>query len=350
MKPFSRLMPAIAGLLALASAAAGWSAAGHRTITLLALDGLPQDMPVFLRDPEVRARIADQSTEPDRWRGTRAVPIAHEANPEHYIDVEELDAYGLTLATLPEHRYEFLRRMAIVRDRNPEAFKPAGRDPDKTKDWPGFLPYAINEHYAKLQSSFNSLRILEAVNDPSRRHQLTQARENVIYEMGILSHFVGDASQPLHTTMHHHGWVGDNPAGYTTDPAIHAYIDGRIVEIHGLDFAALRPRMAYDLAPEGGWRTGLDEIDRSFRTVERLYSMKKDGSLEQPAGRDFIASRLCDGARTLQALYAAAWAASAPTQGQIGSFIKYSELPGAVPAPSPPAAPPEGNTPGAPRG
>jgi hypothetical protein len=309
------------------------------------LDGLRADMPAYLREPGIRTRIAEQAVEPDRWRGTHTVAIAHEANPEHYIDVEDLAPYGLTLSGLPEYRYEFVRLIAIARDKNPDAFPPAAKDPDKTKDWPGFLPYAIAEHHAKLRSSFNTYRILEAVNDPAHAEQLEQARQNIISEMGLLSHYVGDAAQPLHTTRHHHGWVGDNPQGYTTDNGFHAYIDGKVVDAHGLDFDTLRPGMVYDLHAEGGaWRAGLDEIGRSYAQVETLYRMRKDGTLEGREGKALISERLRDGARTLEALYASAWQASAPTPGEISSFIKYSENglgrpPAASRAPAPTPAP-----------
>ena len=39
--------------------------------------------------------------------------------------------------------------------------------------------------------------------------------------MGVMGHYVGDCAQPLHTTKHHNGWVGENPHGYTTWPGLH---------------------------------------------------------------------------------------------------------------------------------
>jgi hypothetical protein len=317
------------GILAFAASALGWNAHGHRTVTLLALDRLPADAPQWLHAPEIRARIADQSNEPDRWRGTRSIPIGHEANPEHYIDIEDLEPFGLSLHTLPRHRYEAFRAMVLAKHENPRGFAPVEKDPDKSKEWPGFLPWAIQEHFFKLQSSFNTYRILVELDDPARAGQLEQARQNVIYEMGILSHFVGDAAQPLHTTRHHHGWIGDNPKGYTTDFGFHAYIDGRILEIHGLDYAALKPLMPQtaEIPPDfDAWAAGIDHIARSFQQVEALYERQKDGSLIQAPGRAMISERLCDGAATLGTLYAAAWQASKPTQAEISAFIKFSEM------------------------
>ena len=39
--------------------------------------------------------------------------------------------------------------------------------------------------------------------------------------MGWLGHYVADAAMPLHDSIHHDGWAGDNPKGYTRDPNIH---------------------------------------------------------------------------------------------------------------------------------
>ena len=56
--------------------------------------------------------------------------------------------------------------------------------------------------------------------------EITNAQANVVYRMGILSHFVGDAAQPLHTTEHFNGWTGENPKGYTTSRRFHSWVDG----------------------------------------------------------------------------------------------------------------------------
>ena len=111
-----RLQRAAAALLFALSATTGalaWSAHGHRTITYLALDGLPADVPDWLRDPSIRHRIADQSNEPDRWRGTPTPPLAHENDPDHYIDIEDLAQFGLTLQTVSPYRYDYLREVAF---------------------------------------------------------------------------------------------------------------------------------------------------------------------------------------------------------------------------------------------
>ncbi|MEX2217813.1 MAG: hypothetical protein WD749_03555 [Phycisphaerales bacterium] len=323
---------AIVGALAAVAPALGWGARGHRTITRLALDGLGPELPAWVRDPEVVSRIAEQSNEPDRWRGTKLPAIGHELNPEHYIDVEDLEPFGLALATLPQHRYEYFRAMVKAKLEHPGRMAPydPAKDPDRSKEWPGFLPYAIAEHFAKLQSSFHTYRVLEALDDPARAEHRLQARENAIYEMGILSHYVGDASQPLHTTRHHHGWVGPNPRGYTRENGFHSYVDSRIVEIHGLGYDALRPGMRYDATIDARdpWPGCIAFIQRSFDGVGPLYELEKSGELTRESGKAFIETRLRDSASTLAALYTAAWEAARPTDADIAAFIRYSEMRG----------------------
>lgn len=317
-----------------------WGAHGHRIVTLVALDGLPPEAPLFLRDPVVRQRIAFQSSEPDRWRGSGSVILDHENKLDHYLDVELLDQFGLTLETVPHLRNEYLRAMMIAKHEHPEKIEPydATKDPDRTKEWPGAALHAIAEHYAKLQSAFNTMRILEEINDSSRDFQLVQARENVIYHMGILSHFVGDCAQPLHTTRHFNGWVGDNPGKYTTSNKFHAYIDTGVLEHHKLTYEMIRSAATFDakVKAEDPWDDVTAYVRRSLTRVEPVYALERDGKLNGDEGRQFIIERLCDGASMLSAMYWAAYRSAAPTKLQIANFQKFDER---TSTSAPPAAP-----------
>lgn len=325
MRTFALTLAAVCGL---ASPAAAWNAHGHRTVTYLALDGLPETMPAWVREAQVRDRIAYQSGEPDRWRATRLAALGHENSPEHYIDLEMLADYGLTLETTPPLRNEYLKAMILAKHEHPERVRPydAERDRDKSKEWPGFLPHAIAEHHAKLTASFKTLRTLEAAGEPESSARMQQARANAVYHMGVLSHFVGDAAQPLHTTVHHHGWVGDNPRGYTTAYGIHSYIDGTVLEVHRLGYESLRGRelpACGEIDAEEPWAAVCAYIRRSFERVEPLYAMQLEGGLEAEAGKAFIEERLMDAASMLAGLYAAAWEASEPTNADVANFRRF---------------------------
>jgi hypothetical protein len=335
MRPIRPLLFSFFLIIALAAAPArAWNAHGHRTIARLAVDGLPTDTPSWLKDPEVIARIAEQACEPDRWRSSRRLVIGHELNTEHYLDIEKLDDFGLTLHSIPRLRYEYVKKMVLAEQASPDKFKDydGSRDLDKSKEWPGFLPYGIDEHFALLQSSFNTLRVLEAVDaDPANKgaHDpaIHQEKENIIHEMGILAHLVGDTAQPLHVTKHHHGWVGDNPNGYTTEGNFHSYIDGQILEIHKFEFDSLRPQIKYErhINPADPWDDVIAYMDRAFAKVEPLYQLQKDGTLTGEKGKEFIAGCLIDACETLAALYTAAWEASKLGRNDVSSFIRYDE-------------------------
>jgi hypothetical protein len=320
----------LAILLVVPPPARAWNAHGHRTITYLALDSLPADMPAWVRDPDVRRRIADASNEADRYRGWRAPALIHENEPDHYLDIDLLPQFGLTLDTLPPLRQEYMRALAVAKHVHPEQVEPydVAKDPHHTKEWPGALPHAMAEHYAKLQHSFNLIRILEQLNDPQRAWQLQQAQANAIYEMGMLSHFVGDAAQPLHTTRHYNGWIGENPNGYTTSNKFHSYIDGGVLEHHGLTYETLRPAFQPVLRVNARdpWPDFLAEIRRAHDVFEALYQLEKDGGLKADAGKALIQKQLLDAADVLGALYAAAWTGAAPNEKQVADFVFFNEL------------------------
>lgn len=323
----NRIIAIIAAALFIAPAGA-WNSHGHAVITYLALESARSDLPAWLQDEEMWRRAAYQASEADRWRGTRLSYLAHENAPDHYIDLEYLDQFGLTAQTIPPLRRDYLRAMAIAKVMHPERVDPydAASDPNGTREWPGFLPHSIMEHYSKLRSSFHTVRVLEALNDPAREAHLEQARANAIYHMGMLSHFIGDGAQPLHTTKHFNGWAGDNPEGYTTDRGIHAYIDGGVLKTHDIGFPRLRHRVgrAVDVNADDPWNDAMAHIRRAFAEVEPLYRLHRDGDLDRAIGKRFIEERLLDAGRTLGGFYLAAWRHAAPTEEDLRTFLRYT--------------------------
>jgi hypothetical protein len=334
-------------LLAGAAPAGAWDAHVHRTVTYLALDLLPPEAPDWLRAADARHRLAFQSNQIDRWRGWRALPLSHLNDPDHYLDAELLEQFGLTLETMPRLRREYLKAIIIAKHEHPEGVDPydASRDPAATKEWPGFLLHAISEQYALLQASFCQVRVLERLNDPARRHQLIQSRELVIYHMGVLAHLVADATQPLHTTKHFNGWAGDNPQGYTTDRRFHAYIDGGVVERHAITYDTLRPlaQAGRAVRADDPWADVHALFERAFELVEPLYRLERDKELDDPAGRDLIIGQLVDATEMLSALWWAAYTSGVPTDEMVESFVKYNSFrPELLPdAPRPEPAQPE---------
>jgi hypothetical protein len=248
--------------------------------------------------------------------------------------------------------------MAVAKHEHPDAVEPYNekRDPARTQEWPGFLPHAIMEHYGKLVSSDRQIRILESLHDPKRADQLIAARNNVIFEMGQLAHFVGDAAQPLHTTAHHHGWSGPNPDAFTTANGFHRYIDTTILGIHHLTYDTLKADFKTVRTIDNKnnpWDDVIAHIQRSHDQVRPLYVLQKSGDLEKDPGKALLTERLYDGGAMLGALYAAAWDASVMTDKDVKDFISYDQVSSATPNPMDPKHKPEqpaapGTTPDAP--
>lgn len=321
--PRRPLALALALFLAAAPLARAWYEPGHRIINQLALDSLPPDFPAWAREPATAERIGFLANEPDRWRRTRSLTLQHDNPLDHIVYLEEIEAAGLDLSTLTPFRYQFAAEFAAARAAHPENF-PAidpAKDADHTQEWPGFLPWRIAEDYAKLQTVFSYLKTYERFGGTPE--EIRDSRENAIYVMGVIGHFVGDGSQPLHTTIHRSGWVGPNPRGYTTRD-FHALVDGVFIARAGITASELAPRLKpaapLPMAPRADGRDpafadAMDYLEATLRTVEPLYRLMQRHALEDPSsqeGRAFISERLLAGGEMLGSLWLTAWRQAAP--------------------------------------
>lgn len=298
-------------LLAIAGGASAWDGTGHQIVTQLAIEAMPSSVPGWLREPDVRERLAYLSIEPDRWRGQDADVLDHVNSPDHYFDIEELAEFQMKFAELPPFRNAFIERLTEYRVAQKVA-RPSGRDRSHTRTVPGMLPYAIAELRWKTAASITTWRSYSEYRDVATPTELRTSRDNVIHHMGLLSHFVGDAAQPLHTTMHHNGWVGPNPRGYTTSRRFHYVIDGDVFDMNAITFETLRsrarPPRRFDADRE--WAQTLAFIEAAHAKVERLYELDKTGGLNGPAGKQFIEDCVLDAGANLAGLWVAAFESS----------------------------------------
>lgn len=327
--------------------AAAWDYEGHHSVNELALASLPSNFPAFVLTPETRTRVAYLAGEADRWRnetnlrnGT-GLALAHVNGPDHYLDLEDIFDYGLKPETLPPLRYDFVADIAKAREAHPEKFAPIdpARDSDHTRELSGFLPWAIAENYEKLQSGFSTLAALEK--NGGTPAEIENAREDIIYVMGVMGHFAGDASQPLHTTKHFNGWVGDNPNHYTTEHTIHAWIDGGFLrKTGGIDVKKLSGnihpagKIAAASDPNGIFRTAVDFVVANNQLVEPLYKLEKDGKLSAGGdagaeGRAFLEGQLVKSGQLLGDLWYTAWQ-TAPEDTYLERELKQRAGPAAA--------------------
>ena len=303
-----------------------WATQGHRLVNGAALASLPADFPRFVHTAENRERILFLSAEPDRWSSAVDLPLQHQNRLEHFIDLEHLVAAGLDPATVSPLRYEFMLAFARGRTAHADRFPdidPA-QDAARTKRWPGLLPWAIAESYGKLRAAFAALQAYEEFGS---RAEIANAEANIVHAMGLLGHYVADASQPLHTTQHFNGWVGRNPHGYTTSDQLHAWIDHGVIERADIQGAEVQagidsPRVLGPAPARDGrdliFVAAIQFVVGQNAKVERLYQLEKDGSFGGPGraipgdGRTFIVEQLRVGAEMVAALWCTAWRTATP--------------------------------------
>ena len=321
MLPLLRRLVLPAVLLAAVTGRA-WDYEGHRMVNQLALAALPADFPAFVREPANAERIAFLAGEPDRWRNVPDLPLKQSGSWEdHFIDMEQLSLAGLDPAKVPSFRNDFIVLFAAGRATHAGnfAFLDMAKNTDHTKEWPGFAPWAITEYYERLKSGFSYLKVLEELGTPE---EVANARANVIYVMGVLGHYVGDCAQPLHTTIHHAGWVGPNPKGYTVWSGFHSWIDGGFINKAGIKVADITPRvtpaqpLALAVQPDGRdpfFVAAMDYIIEQNKLVEPLYALEKKGVFKADVaatsveGQEFIKARLLAGGQMLASIWTTAW-------------------------------------------
>jgi hypothetical protein len=272
----------------------GWGPQGHEISGRVAASKLPVEMPAFFRKSV--NQLGYLNVEPDRWRDRvefnldKAMDSA--AAPDHFLDMEIVPAAAIGAV----NRYDFVAEMIK-----------AGQPPTKA----GFVPYRILELFQRLRVDFRSWRTEQ---NSTRRRWIEQ---RIVNDAGILGHYVADAANPHHTTIHFNGWTGDNPNGYTTysrERGIHfrfeeEYVGAQIKitdvlsQVNGSARVIENPR-------EEIWTY----LRASNALVEQLYILDKkeqfSAANKSPEHKKFVCERLAAGALMLRDLWWTAWMTS----------------------------------------
>ncbi len=275
----------------LAPTAERWGEKGHEMAAHAAATRLPTDMPLFFRASV--AQLTYLNPEPDRWRSRDLVEMDQAFSYDHYTDYENLPTGALEA---PD-RWEFL---ALLYDAGLE--KPE-RDA-------GFLVFHMIELYQRLVTEW---RLWSDATGAERRF----IEQRILNDAGTLGHYVTDASQPHHTTIHFNGWNASgarqvsNPEGFTEERDFHGRFEtafvGAAVDQPDVD-AAMRPARPVDDARA----FIIEHFMESHGEVEQLYRLELQHGFQpfEPPHPDevaFAAERLAAGASALRDLWVAAW-------------------------------------------
>jgi hypothetical protein len=265
-----------------------WGRQGHYMASEAATANVPDAMPAFFH--RSYEEIIYLSPEPDEWRNAGRSTRGSET-PDHFIDLEFTS--GLDL---PSDRYAFARLMVaseIPRRRGTEISDI------------GFLPWRIAETTELLEQQWREWRRAE-LSPEERAH----VEANIAQLAGVLGHFVADAANPLHTTMHYNGWAGSaNPERYATDCDLHSRFETQFVRQR----IELRDVLANvrDLQPASNYFERVQaSVRESNALVGTLYRIDRDGGFRgrgTEEGMEFVAERLGAASSMLRDLWWSAW-------------------------------------------
>lgn len=295
------LLVALAVCALLQTHARAWGAAGHRVVSRAAILALPADVPPFL------ARqidwIGSRSVLADSWRGPTE-PFAKASEDPNHVWYMEQFAF---MRQIPRSRDEF---MLAVYD---EHLRLRSTDPAKAAltniHYTGTLPYAATEGYERLKVAFRTWRDLR-----SHKQDTTFIEQDAAFYLGWMSHYIADGAQPLHSSVRHDGWVGENPANYTRDGAIHwqfenTFVD--LIELNERDIQGRIPTTARRLPDP--FTAVLEEINRAHAHVEQVYQLEQRKALDDRNSRDardVVYASTADAATLLRDLIYTAWITS----------------------------------------
>ena len=278
---------------------AGWGSDGHRMINRLAVQALPKDVPEFLRSAAAADAMETYGPEPDHWKSNAEPELGAENSPEHYIDIEYADLIGVPL---PRKRYDFVRALAVAQKAHPDL----PLSPEKV----GLQPYAATELWERMKNEMREYRQLSAEHKDVKPFECA-----ILFDAGIMGHYVADGSQPLHVSIQYNGWTGPNPNGYTTEHTIHANFESAYVKANvnaKKDVAPLIPEKAELLGDV--FDQYVTYLRHSNSLVEKTYQLDKAGGFNgagTPEGKAFVDERLAAGATELRDLIYTAWVRSA---------------------------------------
>ena len=332
-------------LLALQNLSA-WGVRGHTLANLAAVEAIPQDGPAFLKTQ--KAYIGHLGPIPDTWRSVSEPFLRISEDSNHSWYTEGFDF----IPDPPRSRTEFILRV------HDEYLRTVKSDPDRAKllniRYTGLQAYSIMEGYERMKAGMRMYRRVDGSNlyaaisplyqDSAQVKQMLA--NDIAFYMGWVGHYAADAAMPLHDSIHHDGWSGENPKGYTRDPKIHDRFESTYVELIGateadlLKYVSKTPRYLDD-----PWQATLKHSLDSRNFVEDVYRLDMRHAFENKddqEARELVLKRMAAGAEFLRDLAYTAWIDSAKPVPPVKPIDRpenpdnprYNPATGSAPAPA----------------
>ena len=167
------------------------------------------------------------------------------------------------------------------------------------------MAYAAVEGYERMLTGMRRYRDMKTKGEDTRFVEL-----EIAYAMGWTGHYTGDGAQPLHDTVHHDGWQGDNPKGYTTNPRVHGLFETQFVDAMKLEGGDFQPKVGAARVLADPFAAILAHLDEAGSHTEQVYQLEKSGALADPANaeaRALVIQQTARGAALLRDLAHTAW-------------------------------------------
>ncbi len=262
--------------------ARAWWPEGHSIIAAGAVKALPDEVPVWFRAGI--GQIAHDAQDPDVQKDRSLAIMTEREYPQHFFDWELIG-----MEALPPTRKEFYADCAK-----------RGVSPFDV----GELPYSIAEWTQRLTMAF-----AESRQYPGNAYVQNKA---LIYA-GILSHYSGDATMPLHVTNDHDGRAKSD--GSSPKTGIHSRVDSLIEKLN------LTPDQLADkqtVTPLSALWPGIEaQMRETYSHINQTYAMEtglppeKGAYTPSPMIEAFALERGRTASRFTAQLFLTAWRDSA---------------------------------------
>lgn len=356
-----------------------WGHTGHVFIGQAAMSKLPGTLPLWLRNSYAIAYIGELAAEADVSKSSgdnngctfSGQPTScgnvhdFERDQGHFIDVDD-NGYVQPTASFPVGGAPgSVLLSSLLTTSTSSSLVQGRRDFDsllrassgittvtsQPTQYTGYLPFNMVDHWQQIRKDFAYVRAFSAAstnpnNTPADRAfftaQLKYRQTITLRDIGYWAHFVGDASQPMHVSVHFNGWNGGttynfpNPLGYTTS-GIHAAFEGQFVKAN-IGFNDILSRVTtYNAATDacaaklaGSSNTNCAGIEArvkwylaqtllqvipTYQLTKTLLGGASTGNpwttTTDPAAKAFVADRVAAGAQEMRDEIVDAWNSSA---------------------------------------
>ncbi|AZZ35690.1 hypothetical protein CIK05_02365 [Bdellovibrio sp. qaytius] len=244
----------VVGLAFSAQNAMAWGGRGHHTICSAAVH-LVQSKPLkdfLLNKPHVMGHLCNI---PDiYWKGLTADQRKH-GDPGHFIDVEVL---GLAIKDVPTDYKAIVEKYTGKENMEKRNSRIQSVPAELGSNW-----WRADQFYRLALKQAEEVAMLPApANSKEEQNEdlpYNKAFYSMFVNMGLMGHFVGDNSQPFHTTSDYDGYQSNHGG-------IHGYYEEACVALFGADLEDRIVKKAASLKKA-------TFMDKKLSVVERMRAL-----------------------------------------------------------------------------